>query len=84
MRDFEKAQRIKDVGAATARLLRLLAVDGEAFTSSLSSWTKLTTRQVHHLLRRSGRATMKHRIRDRYNVPGMKDINDYSWELISQ
>jgi hypothetical protein len=84
MRDFEWAEPIKDVEAATARLLRLLAVDGQAFTSSLSSWTDLTTRQVHHLLRKSGRATMRHRIRDRYNFLGMKISNDYSWELISQ
>ena len=84
MRKITNTERIKDVEAATARFLRLLAVDGEAFTSFLSQWTGLTTRQIHHLLRKSGKATMNHRIRDRYNLPGMKDNNDYSWELISQ
>lgn len=70
-----QAERIQNASKAAARLLRILAVDGYAYTSEIKRWVGdgLTTRQINWLLRRTGKATMT---RDRFFGD-----NDYLWKL---
>jgi len=71
----DRAKRIMNELEAVARLLRILAVDGYAYTSKIKEWNwkSLTTRQINRLLRRTGKATVT---RDR-----SLGYNDYLWKL---